>query len=124
MFFKKHKNDTILVLAVLLVAASVLVYSLLTRQEGGEVCVAIGGGEAVRFSLYENREISLGEGERSNTLIISDGTARITQASCPDHVCVNSGAIRYEGETIVCLPNETIVTIEGAAASVFDAVVG
>ena len=124
MFSKKHKNDIILVAAVLFVAAAVFLYSIFMRSAGAEAVVTIGGGEAMRFSLLEDCEISLGEDGRNNTLVISGGTACITQASCPDHVCVNQGAIKYEGEIIVCLPNELIITIEGGEVSEFDGISG
>ena len=34
-------------------------------------------------------------------------------ADCPDQICVNHRAISRDGESIICLPNQTIVTIRG-----------
>ncbi|HBE87040.1 MAG TPA: hypothetical protein DDW53_19330, partial [Lachnoclostridium sp.] len=39
--------------------------------------------------------------------------ASITEASCPDKVCVRTGKIHRSGELIVCLPNRVVITIEG-----------
>ena len=66
----------------------------------------------------------LGEGEGTNTLTVSGGTAQIVQADCPDQVCVRQGAVRYAGESIVCLPHRLIVTIEGGAAGGIDGSTG
>ena len=34
-------------------------------------------------------------------------------ADCPDQICVNHRAISRDGESIICLPNQTVVTIRG-----------
>ena len=34
-------------------------------------------------------------------------------AECPDQICVKHRAIFREGESIICLPNEIVVTIRG-----------
>lgn len=55
-------------------------------------------------------------------LVISGGTADVTEASCPDGICVRAKAAQYEGDTIVCLPNKTEIRIEGAASADIDLV--
>ena len=44
---------------------------------------------------------------------IENGKADITEASCPDHVCVDQRAISKTGEAITCLPNKTVITVDG-----------
>ena len=51
----------------------------------------------------------------SNILTIENGTARMSDSSCPDHICENKGKIKYVGQTIVCLPNKLTVTVTGEA---------
>ena len=34
-------------------------------------------------------------------------------ADCPDKICVNHRSISRDGEGIICLPNQTVVTIRG-----------
>ena len=46
----------------------------------------------------------------------------MTEASCPDGICVRAKAAQYEGDTIVCLPNKTEIRIEGAASADIDLV--
>ena len=38
----------------------------------------------------------------------------VEDASCPDKVCVKTGVISKTGQSIVCLPNKTVVYIEGS----------
>ena len=48
-----------------------------------------------------------------NIVEIKDGEVSVTGASCRNQVCVRHSAISRSGESIVCLPNRLIVTIEG-----------
>ncbi|MBR2613326.1 MAG: NusG domain II-containing protein, partial [Clostridia bacterium] len=47
----------------------------------------------------------------TNLLIIKDGKAYISEATCPDLVCVHTGHAD-ELKSIVCLPNRVTVSIE------------
>ena len=46
------------------------------------------------------------------------------RADCPDQVCVRQGAVRYNGESIVCLPHRLIVSIEGGVENGVDGSTG
>lgn len=121
---KKHKNDLLLIAAVLVLAGAVWLYTYLTRTEGGLAVVTIDGEELMRLPLSEDSVTLLGEGEHTNLLVISGGAASVTEASCPDHLCVRQGEARYDGETIVCLPNKLVVRITGGPENEVDAVAG
>lgn len=123
-FLKKHKNDILLIAAVLVIAGGVWLYTFLTRTQGGEAVVSIDGEEVMRLPLDVDSVTELGEGEHTNLLVISGGAASVTEASCPDHLCVRQGEARYDGETIVCLPNKLVVTITGGGEPEVDAAVG
>lgn len=43
--------------------------------------------------------------------MIKDGKADITEADCPDKVCVKQKPISKAGESLVCLPNKIIITV-------------
>lgn len=123
-FLKKHKNDILLIALVLVLALGVWAYTLFTRVPGGEAVVSIGGEETMRLPLNVDAQIVLGEGEHSNTLVIKNGQAAIVEASCPDHVCIDQGWVNFSGQTIVCLPNKLVVSIEGGAEADFDGIAG
>lgn len=99
---------------VLLLALGFLGWQLLARESGSLVVVRVDGQVVAEYPLSEERTVSL-EGYQggSNTLVISGGSARMTEADCPDGLCVNQGEIRYDGETIVCLPHRIVVEITG-----------
>lgn len=37
----------------------------------------------------------------------------IAHSSCPDQVCVSTGAISQPGQSLVCVPNEIMITLVG-----------
>lgn len=73
--------------------------------------VTINGTETEKFSLNEDKEITLKNGDGYNILVIKDGCARIKEASCPDKLCVKQHEVKYNGEALVCLPNKTTVKV-------------
>ena len=113
---KTHRNDFLLMAVLLLVGGALALFLWLTRQAGGIVTVQIDGEMVMELPLSEDRSLVLGEGEHTNTLVIKDGAARVTEASCPDKICVGHGAIQYAGESIVCLPHKLVITVRGGSS--------
>ena len=56
----------------------------------------------------------------TNTLVIENGYAWMTDSECPDKICEHMGKIHMNGQLIVCLPNGVIVTVEGGEDSGVD----
>lgn len=117
---KTHRNDAILIAVLLALGGALVLFLRFTRQDGGIVRVQVDGETVKELPLSEDTRLMLGEGGRANTLVIEDGTAKVAVADCPDQICVNHGAIRYDGESIVCLPHKLVVTVEGGAESGVD----
>ncbi len=118
MFKDLKKNDIILVLAIILIAGGVWLGSELLKKDGAVAVVTVNGVETAEYSLSEDREIRLeSENGGYNILVIKDGKADVTEASCPDHVCVDQRSISKTGEAITCLPNKTVITVKGAEES-------
>ena len=115
------RADILLIAALLLLGAGLFLLRALTREAGGEVVVTVNGVETARYPLNENREVRLENADGGwNLLVIDDGTADVTEASCPDKICVNAHAVRHTGESIICLPNRTVISIEGGKPSGVD----
>lgn len=118
------KQDAIVILIIFVICIGLLYYFYFRKGDNGQYAVVtVDGIEYGTYSLEEEQVIEIRiDGEVTNILSISDGTADMTDAVCPDHLCVNQKAISKDGETIVCLPNKVVVTIESEEESDIDAV--
>lgn len=119
-WLKTYKNDVLLIAALLILGGGLALFLWSTRQAGGVVSVQVDGDTVAELPLSEDTRLVLGEGAHTNTLVIKDGAARVVEASCPDQICVDHGAIRYEGESVVCLPHRLVVTVEGGGSNGVD----
>lgn len=120
---KKIKHDIILAVAVIIAAAGIWLVTELLKEEGAYAVVVVDGTETARYPLDTDAEIRLESANGGyNILIIKDGKADVSEASCPDHVCVDQREISRTGEAITCLPNKTVITIEGPSEAEVDLV--
>lgn len=109
----KKKREIILVL-ILLVAASAgfLVNQAMHRQPAARVEITVDGHLVQTLDLNQDADLIIdGANGGTNHLIIQNGTAWVSEASCPDKVCVHQGKVSMNGELIVCLPNRMIAKI-------------
>ncbi len=118
----KKRADLILVVALLLLAGILYLTMNANRQEGGVAVVRVNGVETERHSLAVDGTFSLNGG--TNILVIQDGQAWLSEADCPDLLCVKQGKIHYTGQVITCLPNRLTVTVEGGESNGVDLVAG
>lgn len=110
---KKKRNDIILIAVCLFAAAAALLAVRLMSDEGGTIVVSVDGSEWGRYPLEDDITVTVPSNNGSNTLVIRDGRAYVTDATCPDGLCVKMHSISRSGESIVCLPNKVVVTVTG-----------
>lgn len=124
------KNDVILIALLLFLAVILyIIISVFGVSSGAYVEVTKNGEITGRYSLAEDASYVIGDDEEYNILIIKDGRAYITEASCPNMSCVGQGSIDATGGSIICVPNRLIITVvsgtsqkDGAGQSGPDAV--
>ena len=119
---KKLIRDLVLAGSLLLAAVILLLVINGSRESGGVAVVRVDGVETERLPLSVNGTFPLNGG--SNILIIQDGQAWMSEANCPDLICVRQGKIHYTDQVITCLPNRLTVTIEGGESGGVDLIVG
>ena len=110
-FIKRHKIDIIVIASLLILSLTVLLLVGLTRKGGSRIVVTRDGEVIGEYLLDLDGVYTLNGG--TNILTVSGGVAYMSYSSCPDHVCENTGKVRYVGEMIVCLPNRLTLTVEG-----------
>ncbi len=108
------KADIVLVAVVILAAAISLFLGHFLKHEGTYATVSVDGSVVVEYTLDEDGtyEISGANGGR-NLLVIEDGKAYLSEADCPDLLCVKQGTISKVGESIICLPHKVVIEITG-----------
>lgn len=114
------KADGIIAAAVLLVAAFFLIMSW--RRGNGqagesyaaetEAVLYSGETELGRYPLAEDRTIRIELENGYNTVVISEGTAAVSESDCANQVCVHTQAVSRVGETVVCLPHKFYIIIK------------
>ncbi len=107
------RNDLIL-LTVLLVAGIAFWggYRAFHSREGACVAIEIDGVGYETLPLSEDTQLEIpGAGGGTNILTIREGQASITEADCPDRLCVHQPAISRDGESLICLPHKVIVKV-------------
>ncbi len=124
---KRRRMDLILIAVVMFIALISAVIVYLTHNKGDMAVIKVDGNIVSELSLSDNTTITI-EGYQggSNTVSIIDGKAYVSEADCPDEICVKTGGISRAGETIVCLPHRVVVEIKssnGTHNEDFDSVV-
>lgn len=116
---------------VLLLSVSVILFQYF-KTRGQEQLYAYIYSENVLVQVIdltaveEPYSFTIGDKDKGyNTVEVRHNSIGITAASCPDHVCMNTGFIETDLVPIVCLPNKLVIEIHTenvADETVIDAV--
>jgi|GEM_PF-377735 len=109
---QKRKRELILIAVLCLAALLLLLWQRLgSSKRGMRVIVSQYGTVVGDYPLSKDREDVFQTSDGGvNTLIIHNGEAWISEANCPDKVCVHTGRISRTGEIIACLPHRLVMT--------------
>ncbi|MDO4647507.1 MAG: NusG domain II-containing protein [Eubacteriales bacterium] len=84
---------------------------LFGQKESASIHIMVDGEEFGTYSLSKDQVISIND---TNVCEIKDGIARMIEANCPDHLCMQFAPIsKDQNGVIVCLPNQVIIEGEG-----------
>ena len=121
----KQKIWLFVLCGILLLAGIVGSILVLQRPDTSQVEIVQDG--TVLYSLdldsEEDQVIEVEYNGQVNRIEIRDHQIHVLEADCPDQVCVRHSAISRNGESIICLPHEVVVSIEDGESSGADAVV-
>ena len=111
----KKRNDIILIICVVVAAVICFAAYKLYFHKSGKFITA-------SYPIDTDKTVTVeGINGGKNILKISEGTADMIDADCPDQTCVKKHSIKYEGETIVCLPHKVVISIDNSANTDEDA---
>lgn len=109
------KADQILIASLLALSLLLLVPVFFMNSEGSFAVVKVRNEEIMRLSLDEDGEYTVQGTLGPVHIVVKDGSVAVTQENSPHHYCSKQGAVDNGAVPIVCLPNETVVTIENGA---------
>ena len=118
----KSSKTTILIVAAAVIFLAGIIGSLfvllspkrsvVTIKQDGKTLMTL------RLSEEEDRTFVLPYGDSSNTIEICDGKIRVSEAECPDQVCVHTGWLSSSAIPIVCLPNHLVISFADSEGEV------
>jgi hypothetical protein len=110
------RRDLIFIGCLFVVGILLTAFIFLPRNSKGSVVqVKVDGKIVDELPLYKNATKEIKSSHGTNTLVIENGSASITEADCKDKICVHERSIKHVGESIVCLPHRLSITIIGNA---------
>lgn len=125
---KQYIRKADIILLIVLLALGLAATAVLARTGAGspsdaKVVIKSGGEIYGRYPLSEDAEIAVpAPSGGENIVTIKGGSVTVSSASCKNQVCVRHGSISKSGESIVCLPNRLIVTIEDKSGGEYDSI--
>lgn len=108
------KRDIILVLVMLAAAmTALLIINYGVKKKGTYAVVKVDGQELYKLELDKDTTVDVaGYQGGLNRIEVKTGKVSMTEADCPDELCVKTGKVSRTGETIVCLPHRVVIEIK------------
>ena len=108
----------IIAIALILAICAGLSLWLRQRPAAGTVANIYQDGMCIRSvdlaAVTGPETFTITTGHGSNTVLIEPGRICISEADCPDQVCVDAGWLSDSAAPIVCLPHRVVIRIESA----------
>lgn len=113
---KKTGFWLLLIVLLLVACVAVMVVQSLNRESG--TAKIWQNGELLRTidltAVDESYTFEVAGDTVTNVVEVERGRIRVTEADCPDQVCVHQGWISDSSAPVVCLPNGLVIEIVGA----------
>lgn len=117
------KGDTLLLLAVFLAAITSALSLWVYHQAPLPVSaihyavVTVNNQQVARLTLGKIPQNHVIQGPNGSAMLQTEaGRVRMLSSRCRDKICMKQGWISKPGESIICLPERIVVTIEGTGA--------
>ena len=109
------KKDIFLVIGIIFVIIILFIVNNIKNNKKSEAIeIYINNKLYKSIPIDEDEDLKI-EGEFGyNYIKIHDNGVEITEASCPDKVCVESGFISKPSERIVCMHNKVVIKIKAS----------
>ena len=104
---KLKKKELTFIIGIVVFALLLWGGMYLTRRGNyGSIRITVNGEEYGTYSLGKDQVIKI---NGTNVCEIKNGEVKMTEADCPDHLCMKQKAFESTVGTIVCLPNKVVI---------------
>ena len=109
--------DAIVALAVLLLAIGTAVVFYGGLGSSGHVTATVTHkgkvvDKVILSALNEEKTVTI-DGTYHLTIALTEEGVQVTESDCPTQDCVRTGVISRPGQSIVCLPEQVVVRLDG-----------
>ena len=103
------------------VCAFCIAFFFLFPKSGANIVGIYQDGELVKTidlaAVDEPYTLTFERGGSTNTVSVARGTICVSDADCPDGICVSHGELKTAASPIVCLPNRLVIKFIGRTAN-------
>jgi len=108
------RGDIAIVLFVLIIIIFLFLKYWQTTNIAGEFVHVVAAGEApLKFSLLQNRIITVDGKSGDSRIQIESGRVRFVSSICASKLCIHRGWLNLSGEIIACVPNQVSISVSG-----------
>lgn len=116
MNLKFIKKGDIIIIAVILLAAAVFTFWSNSKTESVQAVITVDGEtvKTVDLSNIKEKITFIPATDPRVVITAENGEIRFESADCEDKLCVACGNLSKHGDTAVCLPSKTVITVTGS----------
>ncbi len=112
---KKSVIIFIIVLSLIFIFGVIGWVVLTAAPTDAPVAYIYSDGDLIRTAkLSQEAEFTVRYGDGYNTIKVIDGAIFVTDASCPDGVCISTGKISHGAVPIICMPNHLEIIVKSS----------
>jgi hypothetical protein len=116
MNLKFIKKGDIIIIAVILLAAAVFTFWSNSKTESVQAVITVDGEtvKTVDLSNIKEKITFIPATDPRVVITAENGEIRFESADCEDKLCVACGNLSKHGDTAVCLPSKTVISVIGS----------
>jgi hypothetical protein len=112
-----------IIICIIIILTLVLQMSLINTKVIGQrriITIRVDQNrQSYKYNMNDTQRIKFKFEEHDGVLVFDKGRVRMERMDlkiCPKQICSKTGWIEYDYQSIVCLPNKIMITIEGNVA--------